>query len=317
MILTLDDIRAVTVGAIEVEERDGGFHFLRCTKKQTEAWRNLVPILGERSLATNGVRLDFVTDARAITFSAAAGNYELHIDELLRAKYLHTNENEKIAFSLCDPLGREKAEYRVTLYLPSHTIGVLRSLSLEGASYIRPLTYDCRLLVLGDSITQGWESEYDSMTYAYALSRALHANSIIQGVGGGVFHVSTLDTLPFDPDIVTIAFGTNDYDRCPTPEDMRANVSDYLDWIASSYGDKKVFVISPIWRDKVIVDRFEACRAVVIEEAARRGIIHIDGLAMVPPFPSLYSDAFLHPNTLGFAYYSENVVRAIQKHLKK
>ena len=61
--------------------------------------------------------------------------------------------------------------------------------------------------------------------------------------------------------------------------------------------------------------RFEECRALVIEEAARRGMIHIDGLKMVPPIPSLFSDEYLHPNALGFAYYAENVLREIQKYL--
>ncbi len=316
MTLTLDDIRAVTVGALIIEEQEDGFHFFRLTEKQRNMWSRLGYHFAVRALATCGVRLDFMTDAHTLTFSCAAGNYELHIDGLLRSKHLMEADGTVIC-PLCDPLGNPQKEYRVTLYLPSHTAGVLRDVTLEGATYARPLTYDCRLLLIGDSITQGWESEYDSMTYAYALSRTLNANSVNQGVGGTCFDEEALDTLPFDPDIVTVAYGTNDYDMRPSLEEMRTRVSAFLDAVATRYAGKRIFVISPIWRDQrnAAMGRFEDCRALIIEEATRRGMTHIDGLKMVPPIPSLYSDEYLHPNALGFAYYAENVVREIKRHL--
>lgn len=316
MTFTLDDIRALTVGALAIEEQEDGFHFFRLTEKQRKVWSRLGYHFAVRATATCGVRLDFVTDARSLTFSCAAGNYELHIDGLLRSKHLLEADGTVIC-PLCDPLGNAQKEYRVTLYLPSHTAGILRDVTLEGATYARPCEYDCRLLMIGDSITQGWESEYDSMTYAYALSRALNANSVNQGVGGACYDENTLDTLPFDPDIVTVAYGTNDYDMRPSTDEMRAHVCAFLDGIASLYAGKKIFVLSPIWRDRrdAKMGRFEDCRAVVIEEAARRHMIHIDGLKMVPPIPSLFSDEYLHPNALGFAYYAENVVREIKKYL--
>jgi lysophospholipase L1-like esterase len=207
----------------------------------------------------------------------------------------------------------------VTLYLPSHTTGVLRDVTLDGASYFRPCEYDCRLLLIGDSITQGWESEYDSMTYAYALSRALRANSINQGVGGSCFDEKTQDDLPFDPDIVTVAYGTNDYDMRASLDEMRVKLIAFLDTVTARYAGKRIFLISPIWRDRrdAKMGRFEDCRAIIFEEATRRGMIHIDGLKMVPPIPSLYSDEYLHPNALGFAYYAENVVSEVKKALQK
>lgn len=316
MVMTLDNIRAVTVGALAVEERQDGYHFRRFTEKQLAAWSTYGWRFSARAEATCGVRLDFVTDARALCFSAAAGNYELHIDGLLRSKHL-LDADGRVECPLSDPLGNGKDEYRVSLYLPSHTTGVLRDVTLEGASYVRPCEYDCRLLMIGDSITQGWESEYDSMTYAYALSRALRANSLIQGVGGSYYDEKILDRLPFDPDVVTVAYGVNDYDVRPSIDELRAHTSAFLDGIASLYAGKKIFVLSPIFRGQrnSQMGRFEDCRAVIIEEAERRGMIHIDGLSLVPPIPALYADGYLHPNALGFAYYAENVVREIRAHL--
>jgi hypothetical protein len=59
--------------------------------------------------------------------------------------------------------------------------------------------------------------------------------------------------------------------------------------------------------------RFAACRDVVISEAEKRGLIHIDGLTLVPPVPALFADKVLHPNDLGFSIYSENLIKALQK----
>lgn len=323
MKLTYEQIKSVTVGALFLEEQEDGIHFFKCTKKQTDAWYALNTALGERSETTTGVRLDFYTNSKEFRFTCGkGGKYELHINNLLRQKFKIGNEEtpigEEIVCPLCDPLGNPLEEVRVTLYLPSHNMGTIQSVQLDDDAYIRIPEYDCKLLMIGDSITQGWDSEFDSFSYAYILSRSLNANSVIQGIGGAVYHETTLDKVPFDPDIVTIAYGTNDYSKFDTYERLRGHVTKYLDGIKEMYGDKKIFVLSPIWRGKVgcPMGSFEKCRQIIIEEAEKRGMIHIDGLNMVPPIPSLYSDGWLHPNALGYGFYGENATREILKHLK-
>ena len=272
---------------------------------------------------TTGVRLDFYTDSSEFLFQCATnGKYELHINNLLRQRFVVGSEafsvRDDIVCPINDPLGNPLKEARITLYLPSHSIGVLASVDLDDGAYVRPAEYDCKLLMFGDSITQGWDTEYDSFSYAYMLSRTLNANSVIQGIGGAIFHESTLDDLPFDPDIVTVAYGTNDYSgKYKTYDALRDHASKFLDGIAEHHCGKKIFVISPIWRVKVggPMGSFEGCRAIIIEEAERRGMIHIDGLSMCPPIPSLYSDGWLHPNALGYGFYGENATREILKHL--
>ena len=323
MKLTFEQLKSVTVGALWSEEKQDGLHFYKCTQKQIDAWRQLAPILGERAETTTGVRLDFFTDSGEFRFTCGGGGkYELHINGLLRQRFLVGNEDtpvgKEIVCPICDPLGNPLKEARITLHLPSHSIGVLQSVCLDDGTYIRSAQYDCKLLMIGDSITQGWDSEYDSFTYAYQLSRALNANSVIQGIGGAFYHESTLDEIPFEPDIVTVAYGTNDYNKFATYDELRGHVSAFLDGIAEMYKNKKIFVLSPIWRGKVgcPMGSFEGCRAIITEEAEKRGMIHIDGLAMVPPIPSLFADGWLHPNALGFGFYGENVTREILKHLK-
>lgn len=321
MKLTNEEIRALTVGAVETEEENGVLSFYKCTKKQREAWRAASSALGDRAQTSTGIRLDFHTDADAIGFVAEGeGKYELHVDGLLRKQFLIGKElpcGEEARFDLCDTLGKKRDSYRVTLYLPCHSEGRLSSVILTGASFATRHKFDCKLLMIGDSITQGWDSHHDSHSYAYHVARFFNAESVTNGVGGGYFEETTFDVPDFDPDMVTIAYGTNDYVKRKTYEELREHVSAYLDLVANAYAGKKIFVISPIWRADHEKERamgsFEGCRAVVIEEAEKRGMIHIDGLSLVPPSTEFFADGYLHPNDMGFALYGVNLVREMQR----
>lgn len=322
MKLSYDQIKAVTVGALWSEEQADGIHFYKCTKKQIDAWTALTPILGERAKATTGIRLDFHTNSKELRFSVSKGKYELYINNLLRARFLVGSEEipagSELVCPICDPLGSPLQKARITLCLPSHSCGCLQSLSLDDGALLQPHEYSCKLLMIGDSITQGWDSEYDSFSYAYQLSRALNANSVLQGIGGAVYHETTLDEIPFDPDIITIAYGTNDFQKFDTYQRLLWHVTKYLDGIKELYPEKQIFVISPIWRGKTEapMGSFEKCRSIIIEEAEKRGMLYIDGLSLVPPIPELFADRWLHPNALGYGFYGENLTRQILNHLK-
>lgn len=322
MKLTYDQIRSVTVGALSIAEQQDGIHFFKCTQKQIDAWTSISETLGERAKTTTGVRLDFHTNSKELRFTPGhSGKYEILINNLLRQRFRVGKEvptDQEIVIPLCDPLGNPLEEARVTLCLPSHSVGIIQSVELDDGAYIRVPDYDCKLLMIGDSITQGWDSTYDTFTYAYILSRALNANSINQGIGGAIFHEDTLDEIDFDPDIVTIAYGTNDYSKYKTFEEFQGHLTKFLDGIQSLYANKKIFVISPIWRGKTDspMGDFAKLRSMIAQEAEKRGLIHIDGLSMVPPIPELFADEWLHPNALGFGFFGENVTREILKHLK-
>ena len=322
MKLSYDQIKSITVGALWMDEQTDGIHFYKCSKKQIDAWFALYPTLGERAETTTGVRLDFYTNSKTVRFSASNGKFELHINNLLRHQYLIGSEEypngKEISCEICDPLGASLEEARVTLYFPSHHSGRLQSISLDDGAYIRKPIYDCKLLMIGDSITQGWDSVYDSFSYANQLSRTLNANSVIQGIGGAMYHETTLDEIPFDPDIVTIAYGTNDFNKFDTYQRFGWHLTKYLNGITEMYRGKKIFVISPIWRGKTEapMGSFEVCRSMIIEEAEKRGMIHIDGLSLVPPIPELFADKWLHPNALGYGFYGENLTRQILNYLK-
>jgi len=220
---------------------------------------------------------------------------------------------------LCDPLGDPLTDARVTLIFPSHFIGgAFRSLTLDDGASFEPHRFDRKILFIGDSITQGWDSGWDSLSYAWRVMRFFNADAVVHGVGGGYFHASTFDFIDFDPDIVILALGTNDFSKYQTLDELRMRAAEFMDLLAGEYKGKKIFCISPTWRaaQEKPMGHFRECRRVVIEEALKHGFIHINGLDMVPPDPAFFADDTpLHPNALGFGIYAENLIREMQKHL--
>ena len=317
MKLSFDTIKSITVGAVRTWEEDGNLHFSKCTQKQVDAWQALDPFLGTNSRATTGVRLDFYTNSSTFSFTAVSGNkFEIYINDLMqynlkRADLVDNSYSIKL----------DGAENRITLIFSAHDAPtVISAVELDEGATIRPVEYDCKMMFIGDSITQGWDSGYDSLSYAYRVSRFFNADSVIHGVGGGVFHETVFDEdVPYDPDIVVIAFGTNDWGRFSSMDELKDQASKFLGAIAKKYAGKKLFAISPIWRDNTEEPRrtgtFEEVCNAVKAEINKAGLILIDGLTLVPHHTDFFADLYLHPNALGFGIYAENLIRQMQKHL--
>ena len=317
MKLTFDQIKAYTVGAVAIRPEEDGIHFYKCTDKQNSAWDSFSETLGHRARTTTGVRLDFVTDSQNLTFTANGGKFEIYVDDLMRVQYV-LSEMTTVNMALRAPLGDQKKSYRVTICFPSHSIGVLDSVELDDGATVTAPNYDTKMLFIGDSITQGWNSQYDTFSYAYRVSRFFNANSVIQGIGGAFYHENCFDSIDFDPDTVIVAYGTNDFNRYKTYDEFRGHVSAHLALIAKEYADKRIFVLSPIWRKDLherMMGTFDGARQIVIDEAEKLSLTHIDGLKLVPPMEEFFADAHLHPNSEGFSLYAENLIRELSKHL--
>lgn len=314
MILTLEQIKKIAVGAVNVWSEDDGFHFAKCTDKQIAAWYAIRETLGERSEATTGVRLDFHTDSTRFAFEIKTGDrYEIYIDNILKYTYGPGNLEYSIQSITLDG-----NEHRITLYFPSHSVGVISNVELDDGAVLEPHKFDCRILFIGDSITQGWNTRWDSLSFAYGVSRFFNAESIIQGIGGSVFHETTFDEdLQFEPDIVCVAYGTNDWGFNETKEELRKHASLYLNALTKKYNNKKIFGISPIWRADTEQDKpmgsFEDCCDIVKDEIRKHGMILIEGEYMVPHLTDFYDDGFLHPNDVGFGIYTANLIAEMMK----
>ena len=123
----------------------------------------------------------------------------------------------------------------------------------------------------------------------------------------------------FEPDYITVAYGTNDYFTSASLDALETSCKAYFDRVQQLYGGKKIFYISPLWRaDGDMVRRagnLNECREVLIRQSQEHGFIHVDGYTLVPHSPFYFNDGFLHPNDLGFSLYSENLTKFLMKYL--
>ena len=308
MILNLEQIKKLTVGAVEIDQTEDGIHFYKMQKCQIEAFYALSDILGFRARTTTGIRLDFETDSKFFAFEVKSGSrFEYLIDGVYQGT-VAIGDAKRVKMGLSAPC-------RVTLVFPSHEIGIIDNIELsDGARAVRH-TFDKKVLFIGDSITQGWNSGVDTLSYAYRTSFALNCDSIIQGVGGAYYHASTFADSGFDPDVVIVAYGTNDVNHFKTKDEMVEQLRLYLGKVKETYTSSKIYAISPIWvsggsEEKRMGNLWE-CYALIADEIERCGVEHIKGLDLVPHERRYFADD-LHPNGDGFGEYARSLVELIK-----
>ena len=307
MVLNLEQIKNLTVGAVEIEQTADGIYFYKMKKCQIEAFYALSEILGFRAKTTTGIRLDFETDSKFLAFEVkSGGKFEYLIDGVYQGTVPITDGCAKIDLA---------APCRITLCFPSHDVGALDNVQLsDGASAVRH-KFDKKVLFIGDSITQGWNSGIDTLSYAYRTSFALNYDSVIQGVGGAYYHASTFADSGFDPDVVIIAYGTNDVWHFATKDGMLCQLRAYLGLVKETYKHSKIYAISPIWvsggsEEKRMGNLWE-CYELIADEIEKCGVEHIRGLDLVPHERRYFADD-LHPNKDGFEEYAGNLVGIIR-----
>ena len=313
MKLSFEQIKSVTVGAVQLYEDSAGLHFYKMTPRQLDAFGALSGTLLANASSSSGIRLDFHTNSKYIKYSTlTSGKYEVKIDGLLSG-FIRATEDSETEIRLSE----DGTSHRVTLHLPSHGLPAgLKYIELEDGSELTPHIFDRRFLFIGDSITHGWNSQLDTMSFAYQTSDHFNAESIIQGTGGAYFDVTTIEKLDFDPDTVIVAYGTNDSNKFSTLDEISSRASVFLKKLMEFYPEAKICVITPIWRldydTAVKAYGHVSLAADAIGNAARAlGLKVIDGMKMIPPH-EIFMANNLHPNDLGFSVYAHNLIKALE-----
>ena len=149
MRLSLEQLKQITVGAIQIWKDESGFQFRKMTPCQLEAFLAISQAQFNNASATTGIRLDFHTNASYVKYAPlTSGKYELSVDGLL-TNCLIATAGEEITYCLPN----DQHTHRVTLHLPSHGApGGLAYLEIsDGATFTRH-TFDRKFLIIGDSI---------------------------------------------------------------------------------------------------------------------------------------------------------------------
>lgn len=319
MKLSFEQVKSIVFG-IDHSWTDGDcIHFQRYSDDVIKRWGSLRSDFAIRASAPAGIRLDFHTDSQWFSlFPTAPAPFDVLIDGMLVqvcAWDTYENTDGKLKFPL------PEGEHRVTVLFPHHSnvnIGI-RELELSDGASLRPHSYDCKILFFGDSITHGNGASSSYMSYAWRLSLALNADCRNLGVGGTFFAPSAFPhDLDFDPDIVIIAYGTNDWGFFSGPDRLELRSREFLDLVCQRFAGKKIFGLSPLWRanHKEIrsVGTFEECCNIVKNAHREHGITLIDGATLVPHQHAFFSDG-VHPNDKGHDCYARHLLLQMQPYL--
>ncbi len=312
MKLSREEILQVTFGAVNTAMQDGCMVFYKCTANQMAAWIKLQDWFEEIVKAPTGVRLDFHTNSNRVRFTLSGRRCEVLINGQLEKQFVPENVQTLCSYEVVLPEG----ENRFTLVFTSHGVQTkLKSIELDDGAYIRPHIFDRKILFIGDSITQGWDSRFDALSYAWQTSLALNAESVICGIGGSYFKPEFFEETAFEPDMVVIAYGTNDLTNHATFAELQANAAMFFEKTAKAYSGKKLVYVSPIYRfdrTESEICSFETLRTSLTRLAEAAGFHVVDGYSLVPHFREFYADE-VHPNDLGFLMYAKGLTAALKK----
>ena len=321
-LLERDDLAALLTGCIRTEQTDSGLRFHRLTQRQVAHFAEANEAWGVRAKCSAGVQLKIVTDSKTLDLSGrifpGARQYaglDVEVDGRVIGSHRIDASDETRDIRLAEFSTRHEREITVTF--PHSAIPALDALHVADDASVRPQARQRpRYLAVGDSITQGMDARGPASAYPLQLARMLGAELLNLGVGGHVFDLDSLDAdLPFAPDIVTVAYGTNDWSREICREDIGETVTAYLTRLSAIYPAADIYVLTPIWRENGNTVRAGGTLAEFSSAIARAAssfgrVTAIDGTTLVPHRSDLLPDG-THPNDEGFLHYAINLRRTI------
>jgi lysophospholipase L1-like esterase len=310
---------------LSIEVTPAGAMPLRFTPKQLAEYAK-TPTYGLRSLCPAGICLDVVTDAAQVTLEVEAlqfvRNYcyfDLYVDDRYVTSVGEHGADPGVHRYRFDLAAASKEPQRVTIYLPHNVQLLIRDIAWsEGAKVEAVAPYARSLLCLGDSITQGMDAVHPSGTYPVLLARGLGMNLLNQGVGGYHYEADSLDpdmAAAYTPNVITVAYGTNDWGRWGSTQELSVQATDYLQRLTAINPAARVFVLTPLWRvdrdEPKTMGTYEAMVATIAEACSRFPAARlIDGSDLLPHDPGLLADK-VHPTDRGFRHIADSLLRAL------
>lgn len=335
MKLNFEQIRSVCLGAVRISETENGICMYRFTEEQEEIYRKANSDFYKKSFATAGVKLYFETDSRSlflkVNVTPGSSRRYFSFDIMADGKpvgYLDNYSDVSLPQAYTQiqlPLGEFSKTFemsegtkKVCIYLPWSVAVEIREISVEDNAFIKPIKPAKKLLVFGDSITQGYDALRPSRRYAARLAEALDAEEINKGIGGERFFPALAESRDdFEPDYITVAYGTNDWSGI-TEEVFKNKCLAFYTALSKNYPKTKIFAITPIWRKdcmetKAFGDFSKVAQDIKNIVKSFENITYIHGFDFVPQDESYFADLRLHPNDSGFDYYFQSLYAQILK----
>lgn len=317
MKLTIKTLKKLVKGAV-ICSKDGAYMvFYRYGKAQMEYMAREEYDYGWRGWAkfSGGIRLEFITDSENISFDYLASHQhersntiDLYVDNMLARVYkIQDKLKGSVHFTL--PSGKK----RVAIYFPCESVLKIKNFTIDG-SYKSVKSKKTKLLIIGDSITQGAGPEIASASYVNILSREADFDILDQGIGGYRYEPCDLMEIEeFKPDRIMVALGTNFYEKSVCEErgyDYARAVKDFYKRLDEIYPSVPKLVMTPLYRTRDLdMERFLWCIDTIKAECKKySNILVADGFDLMPNDPVSLSDG-VHPSTYGSLMLGSNLIK--------
>lgn len=312
-IISGDKLKQLIFGAIDYIDFADGFIPLRFSKNYSEYIDDFVSFAGSSA----GIHFIFETDAREIEFDFEITQicddhilpaFDVYINEVLKGHFTVSGNHEQLnslKFSLSQ-------SGKVDVWLPINATVKVLSLNLINSSFFNSFTgYDKQFLFIGDSIVQGFNCEYPSLTISSSLSRIFDVEVINQGIGGYSYRESFVQDFGIYPDLIIVSLGTNDITY---EEQIFRDPEGFYKKLFAIYGDVPLVCITPFTRflayDK---QKMESITELINNCVyGRKNCLLIDGVSVSPCLEEFYDDG-LHPNLSGMQYTAFQIYKAIKQ----
>ena len=322
-IVALEDVKDLVMGAVRKDILSDGLHVHKTTQAQIDAWHEHTKNWSgnkENPRSATGIRLDFDTDSSYIRLKLSKTTSSM---VLLLNDELVINGYDGSYWQLPESaLGKTN---RITILMTN--VGytdewAITELEVDGgAKAVRHKT-DLNILFLGDSITEGYNNHgHPASTYTFYTHTFFNAEAVVQGHGGSQLWPDMVDPAManlYQPDVIIIAMGTNDYsgNSGQSVEWFKDRMNTFLNKVEQVYPNVPIIGITPIRRlssmsetvdpennyDKNCVAKANAGYAQALRE---HNAFVVNGENILSKAEH-YADT-VHPNEKGFIVYGETL----------
>lgn len=216
-------------------------------------------------------------------------------------------------------------EHHVKIYLLAFRGCALRNIQGDG-TYFLPAELRPQMLVLGDSIAQGYTADSAASAWPSLVAGALNFELVNQSVAAQVFQPSMLlgleaykDTL--NPELVLVALGTNYRFGACSASLARQDIKRFLRSVDELYPKARLVVLLPHVGGSPVVERscFSEVPELIKQEASALKALRMKNgrqpvlVAQLPELPlEFLADSVVHPSTQGHAYLAKVILKELK-----
>ena len=313
----MDNLRELFHGSVCFVYKESYIIPRRFTLEQKNIFPETHSFYG-RTLCGASITLELVTDSDKISF-----DYKFFYRSGIKSRFeVYTNGFLTHLIQDCELADEGKLEFvfkkgrkRIEIYLPNYSETGIKEFCVNGA-YKQIPKKRTKVLFIGDSITQGGGSKRSAQTYVNITKRAMDYEVLNQGIGGYYCDEKIIKEIPFDPDKIIVAFGTNHLYF--TEEQNEKAIGGFFEALDKRYKNKKTLVILPPFygREQVenIREKYKRIKEIFLDIISNYSNMQaVSAYKMIPHLAEYYMDDFIHPNALGMEIYGNCLVKEIKR----